>query len=1691
MKNINRLVIIALTLWLTATGSMAQTPVANQPQRRGDGKWTMGMNDGNQILRISWKQSCGLAWQNVPTEGVTSYFGFMNVINMPTLNNPQNVTVRYGSTNSAVATVNATTGAIISEQTVGTTYIYAVHDADDNYMYDSVAYPLVVNRSYILKIASNDMTIGTVALESPLPAGVATTSIPWMYIVIPGTEVAVIATPATDYHLESWSNGAAVNADDSIHISVDSNINLTATFEYNAFNVSVSAIGNGTVSISYTDINGQSQTTTPGATAQAYVMGGTAATITATPSEHYHVEGWSDEPTNTSASRSVSVATNLSVTFDADRYQVSAIAAIDNRYQIGSGLPMGTVKLEGSHQHYHTDTLTVVNAHGYTFAGWYSGVQLVYIADSFLFSPVHDIDYTAQFTVNDYTVSAVSDNAQMGSVTGSATVPYLTMVPITATPNSGYHFMGWSNGLTAQNVDIKAYDDSTLTAYFDTNVYNLAVNIAAGQDIMGSVDGSNATAKHFLNYQISAIPVTGYHFVQWNNGSTTNPRTVTLTSDSTFTASFDTNHYNLAVNIAAGQSAMGNVSGSQTAKHFLTYQIEAMPITGCHFTGWTDGIMDNPRTVSLTSDSSFTATFDTNTYNLAVAIAAGQNIMGSVEGSNATAKHFLNYQISATPVTGYHFVQWNDGNTINPRTVTLTSDSSFTATFDTNCYNLAVNIAAGQSAMGSVNGSQTAKHFLTYQIEASPITGCHFTGWTDGVMDNPRMVSLTSDSSFTATFDTNSYELTVTIADGQNAMGSVSGSQTVKHFLNYQIEASPITGCHFTGWTDGIMDNPRTVTLTSDSTFTATFDTNSYIITAIAAIDNRTDIGTGLPMGSIDLKGRHMHFLFDTLSATAFHGYTFSGWFDGLNMVDNDNPYRFSPQENKEYTAQFSVNNYTVTAVSDATVMGSATGTATVPYLTMVPLTATPNTGYHFTTWSNGLTTQDITIQAYDDSTLTAYFDTNTYNLTVAIAAGQDIMGSVEGSNADAKHFLTYQISATPNTGYHFTQWADGNTDNPRTVSLTSDSTFTAMFDTNSYELTVNIAAGHSAMGSVSGSQTVKHFLNYQIEATPIIGCHFTGWTDGVMDNPRTVSLTSDSTFTATFDTNTYNLNVVVADGQSQMGTVTGSNSAAKHFLSYQIEAINDICHHFVQWADGNTDNPRTVSLTSDSTFTATFERNAPLLGDTAAVAYAPFTWYEHTDMTATQNVSHDLLNANGCDSTVTLHLRYALFNTVWSGETTVTYNALPQTALDASYVDDINISRNVVLTFTKGNEVITTPDYPVTAGVWTVEARPVLPIDSLTGASTTLTILPATVYVSGATVETAKFADDNTEAMVTNSGILNNVQGTDAVTHTTVAAFNDATVGDNKTITLSYALVGEATMLENYTLNPSTEVYSTNAYIIEPMTPDTNRTGDDTTMVKDGIDIYAYGYCTGGSYGIRYHLVSGNPDQYKIDFADARFTDVSWTDLVTPGAEGTIEVDVPADLPTGDYQLTVTFRDSRFTWLESNPITVTFHVNLPETYTMPLFGNVIALVDTCHCFSDIQWYHRADASSDWVAIPGANGYYYHATDGELSGEFFIKAKMNGMETFTCPQTDMSTLIKDSEDQLEVSAWPNPTRERVNVSVRGSMQDVHTLRVISTVGVEIESRTFEGDSTVIDMSGYQQGNYMVSVDGVVVRVIRN
>ena len=244
---------------------------------------------------------------------------------------------------------------------------------------------------------------------------------------------------------------------------------------------------------------------------------------------------------------------------------------------------------------------------------------------------------------------------------------------------------------------------------------------------------------------IKAIPRSGFAFLRWNDGNTQNPRTINLTSDTAFVAYFKVV---FRVNVQVNNSEMGQVTGEGLYDENSEATITALPKTGYHFVAWNDQNTDNPRTVNVTTDSTFTATFAINTYS--VSGSANDAKMGQVTGGKV-----YEYNTQATIVAvaneGYGFVQWNDGNTQNPRTFTVTSDSAFVATFDAK---YTISVTSADAVMGTVVGSGKFMNNTQTTIEATPNDGYAFVQWNDLNTENPRTILVTSDATYTATFMT-------------------------------------------------------------------------------------------------------------------------------------------------------------------------------------------------------------------------------------------------------------------------------------------------------------------------------------------------------------------------------------------------------------------------------------------------------------------------------------------------------------------------------------------------------------------------------------------------------------------------------------------------------------------------------------------------------------------------------------------------------------------------------------------------------------------------------------------------------------------------------------------------------------------------------------------------------------------------
>ena len=431
------------------------------------------------------------------------------------------------------------------------------------------------------------------------------------------------------------------------------------------------------------------------------------------------------------------------------------------------------------------------------------------------------------------------------------------------------------------------------------------------------------------------------------------------------------------VRIANGSwTTSTNGTTSRSVVQSTPTSIYAQAASGYTFSKWNDGNKNATRAVQITKNTTYTAYFIPNSVTLTV--TSNNTNYGTVTGGG-TYNYNTSVTLTATPKTGYHFVQWSDGNTNASRTVTATANASYQATFAVNQYTLTVKTATNNTTQGTVkinsgtagaSATATINHNVSATITATPATGYHFVQWNDGNTTASRSVTVTAAKTYTATFAVNQYTLTVKTATNNTTQGTVkinsgtagaSASATINHGSTATITATPKTGYHFVQWNDGNTTASRSVTVTAAKTYTATFAVNTYTIT--------------FKNGSTTLQSSTVNYgttpsytgSTPTKSATAEYTYTFSGW----------SPTVVAATANATYTAQFTSTkrSYKITGASANTAMGTVSGTATKQYGQTVTLTATPKSCYKFVQWNDGNTSNPRTVTVQGTATYTARFE--------------------------------------------------------------------------------------------------------------------------------------------------------------------------------------------------------------------------------------------------------------------------------------------------------------------------------------------------------------------------------------------------------------------------------------------------------------------------------------------------------------------------------------------------------------------------------------------------------------------------------------------------------------------------------------------------------------------------------------------
>lgn len=653
-------------------------------------------------------------------------------------------------------------------------------------------------------------------------------------------------------------------------------------------------------------------------------------------------------------------------------------------------------------------------------------------------------------------------------------------VIITATPNTGYSFTQWSDGNTDNPRHIILTQDTIFTAIFEMarsgqcgdNLYwqyaNGVLNIT-GEGVMDNYSSSSLTPWHLFQDSILTIqlPTKLSSIGKYAFGgchafcSIVIPDSVNYIQNTAFSgcSSLSSITWNARAcsSNSNNTSPFGNGVTPNITKFIFGDNVESIPAALCYN-------MQKLETIVIPSSIAYIpANTFSNCRNL-VSITV-KRVLPPVIYNNNVFNNVPTYALIHVPCGQTEAYQsadyWNRFSNFYEGYVDIDAKST-------------------NPAAGYVTISATCD-FNMATLTATANTGYIFTQWNDGVTDNPRAITLTQDTSFTASFEV-----------------GLSGKCGDNLYYSYYEGILRISGSGDMYDYTSNNTNPAPWYLVKDSITMISISPNATSIGAYAfqRCDSIVDI---IIPNKVTRIGHYAFNLCKNLSSviigqsvSSIEDFAFSGC-QKLNYIIipksvtyiGRNTFFNTQWWNNQADGQIYINDilcgYKGTLKNDTTiVVRDGTRSISPGALTNSRIVSLviPNS---VTTIGRNLPYSliSLTMQAEEPPTIdTLTFSKNDYAMaTVYVPCGavpkyasakywsnfSNIREQIPYSvtiNTNNKNYGYSVISQTEcgsnevsikaivkSDKYQFVQWNDGNTDNPRTITLTQDTTFTATFD--------------------------------------------------------------------------------------------------------------------------------------------------------------------------------------------------------------------------------------------------------------------------------------------------------------------------------------------------------------------------------------------------------------------------------------------------------------------------------------------------------------------------------------------------------------------------------------------------------------------------------------------------------------------
>ena len=855
----------------------------------------------------------------------------------------------------------------------------------------------------------------------------------------------VTATPADGYMFTSWTqNGNIVSTDAEYTFNVTSNTNLVANF------ASGVAIGSGTETNEYLPTyNYYKYSLTEQIYTSAELGGAGAITSIAFYNGGEVKTRTLDFYLKATTKSSFSSKTDWISVSNSDKVFSGSVTMVANDWT--------TIVLNTPFNYDGTSNLVLVtddNTGDYTYSPHMAcrvfstnGNQTIYIySDNTNYNPSSPT--TSQSS--NYDVLAKKNQLIL---TKEATVEYYN---ITATANpseGGYVTVGGRGNTNKFQVELtEDFENWSNTPYNWQNdaTYPWTI-VSEGQDGSFALKSGNAgVTSSTSTIEVTVdIPVDGqFSFDLWSRGESTND-----SQDWDVSRFFidDQQMFQYGQHSGWESYSVDITAGSHTFKWTYKKDGSVDPTGDCF-------IIDNIVFVSGESNDSASGTF--------------------YEGQSCT--------VTATPNTGYNFVNWTENGTAVSTNASYTfavaGDRDLVANFSQTAQMYTITATANPTNGGTITGAGSFAEGQTCTLIATPATGYTFTNWTKNgsvVSTNASYsFNVNADGAYVANFTLNSYAITASV-NPANA-GTITGAGTYNHGASVTLIATASTGYTFTNWTkNGVQVSTNatyTFTVEGAAAYVANFTPNSYEVTATAEPAEGGTVAFGN-------RGNRDELFFDFEDGwqdwTTFQGNTTSP-----NSWMHNTAY---PTSNNDFSTGYGYNNSDGFMLSESYISGSSSGAgqAVTPdnYLVSPQVrlggsisfyAGARNTSYCAEKFSVMVSTTDntnaasfTTIETWTLSLSSAGYTSSPYTVDLSAYEGQmgyvairhfdcydqwflaiDNVTIVEGEastpvdntiSGTFNYGESCTLVATPNEGYHFVNW----TEDGSIVSSNTSYTFT------------------------------------------------------------------------------------------------------------------------------------------------------------------------------------------------------------------------------------------------------------------------------------------------------------------------------------------------------------------------------------------------------------------------------------------------------------------------------------------------------------------------------------------------------------------------------------------------------------------------------------------------------------------------